>query len=75
MRKITDLAADIRSGALAITEVAAGTVVTVDVSAALAMPGVFRVVTKSDIPAGGSNEIGAIVLQETLFLGPGDEVK
>jgi xanthine dehydrogenase molybdopterin-binding subunit B len=62
-------------GALATTQVAAGTIVSVDVTPALAMPGVVRVLTKSDIPAGASNEIGAIVLQETLFLGAGDEVK
>jgi hypothetical protein len=62
-------------GALAFTQVAAGTVVTVDTSAAVSMPGVVRVLTKGDIPPGASNEIGAIVLQETLFLGAGDEVK
>ena len=47
-------------GALAFTQVAAGTVVTVDTSAAVSMPGVVRVLTKGDIPPGASNEIGGL---------------
>jgi len=61
-------------GALAITQVSAGVITEIDTSAAAAMPGVFRVLTVADIPAGGKNDIGAVPGQEKMFLSVGDNI-
>ena len=39
-----------------------------------AMPGVSRILTAADIPAGGKNDIGAVPGQEKMFLVVGDSI-
>jgi CO/xanthine dehydrogenase FAD-binding subunit len=61
-------------GALATTQVAAGTITAIDTTAAAAVPGVVRILTVADIPAGGKNDIGPNPGQEKMFLAVGDDV-
>ena len=61
-------------GALAVTDVATGTITAIDTTAAAAMPGVVRILTVADIPSTGSNDVGAQPGQEKLFLAVGDQV-
>lgn len=61
-------------GALAITMTSSGTITAIDVSLAVGMPGVFRVLTVADIPKSGKNDIGANPGQEKMFLAVGDSI-
>lgn len=52
-------------GAVAVSALPHGRIVSLDTSAALSAPGVLRVITAADIP--GENQIGSIILDEPLF--------
>lgn len=68
-------------GAYAYTTQATGTLVSLNLATAEAMPGVVRILTSTDIPDGGSNDVGLMPAvfgastTEYLFIPPGADVQ